>query len=732
MRPLLKMTGRVRESGVAGMARLMATATCTAFSGVLEGSGERVGQRVLLERVGFLAELSQTLTGALVAARWDEDSLDVLAAGVDERGEALPSKGWMALRRLNWPQDVPSPAGVYVSDRVRRGVEKYAARTLRLALHRRGIVAAVLATWPDDPRRRTEAEWTALRKLLPAGVSGAEIRNRTRQVRAYVSEHGQLPAGLCVLEGPPRVAGQVLLAAMDRQQVTLARVDEVTARLRVKLPLRAAPATGRDWAWHVIDIRLPGTVTADAVLHTPTLRTTRTGRIAVDLPHSRPAPATKTSGHTVALGFDWGVNTLLTGVLGRLTGQGPARRVVTDGRPLVFDATTVSAALHRLRGHREHLAAKRDHYRALADGLGSPHPAWGEHLDRARVLEAEHVRVCARIRQLNAALAWAAARWAVDQAAALDASVIYLEDLTTLEARGHRKGNARLSGQVRGTVAEAMRHLGAKAGIAVVTVPARGTSTLCPGCLNTLTHHPAPDRLAERGWKWAHCAGCGLSMDRDHAAARRIVSRGLLAQTHTLTDRTTGARTIRTTVDGTVRLVRRPKKATRRLRRLRRAETAPPRPAGPKATPGKGHPTPSRPTGPRYQSARRAAPAQAPGPTTSRRMPDARTVPATTPTSGAVQRPAGHDTTTPALSGQVPGHGVPAPHRPEDLLPVGRMRLSNRTCRRRTRAAERTGFHHLHATQVHPLTPRFGPPDGDRTRPRRARKAWKPQAHTEF
>jgi hypothetical protein len=191
---------------------------------------------------------SGTLSPASLSARWDEESLDDLAAGVDERGEDLPSKGWMAIRRLNWPQDVPSPAGVYVSDRVRRGAEEYAARTLRLALHRRTIVTAVLATWPADPRRRTESEWTALRKLLPAGVAGAEIRNRTRQIRAYVAEHGCLPAGLCALEGPPRITGLVLLTAMDRQQVTLQRVDEATARLRVKLPLRSGPATGRDWA----------------------------------------------------------------------------------------------------------------------------------------------------------------------------------------------------------------------------------------------------------------------------------------------------------------------------------------------------------------------------------------------------------------------------------------------------------------------------------------------------
>ena len=68
------------------MARLMATATCTAFRGLVEASGERVGQRVLSERVSFLAGLCQDLARALVASRWDEASLDVLAAGVESRG----------------------------------------------------------------------------------------------------------------------------------------------------------------------------------------------------------------------------------------------------------------------------------------------------------------------------------------------------------------------------------------------------------------------------------------------------------------------------------------------------------------------------------------------------------------------------------------------------------------------------------------------------------------------
>ncbi|MER5226875.1 zinc ribbon domain-containing protein [Streptomyces flaveus] len=669
------------------MGRLMATAPCTAFGGVVEGSGEQVGRALLYERVGFLAELSRELTSALVASRWDEASLNVLAAGVDEHGEKLPSKGWMALRRLDWATDAAPAAGVYVSDRVRRGAEEYAARTLRLALHRRTLLAAVLATWPADPFRRTGAEWAALRALLPTGVSNAEIRNRTRQVRAHLTEHGKLPTGLCELEEPPQIAAQVLLAAMDRQQVTLQRMDDGTARLRVKLPLCPAPASGRDWAWHVLDVRLPGTITADAVLHTPTLRPTRSGRIAVDLPHSRPMATAPAAGHTVAVGFDWGVNTLLTGTVGRLTGRGETARVVTDGRALLFDATAISAKLHRLRGHREHLAAKRDHYRALADGLGSPHLAWGALLDKASVLEVEHARVCARIRHLNDALVWAAARWAVDQSLALGASMIYLEDLATLEARGRRKGNARLSGQVRGSVVEAIRHLAAKAGIAVVTVPARGTSALCPHCLGLLGHHPAPDRLDQRGWAWAHCPGCHLSLDRDHAAARRIVSRGLLAQSHTATDRTTGTRTIRTTMEGTVTAVRRPKKTTRRLRRARLQAATPLRPPGPKTTPGKSRPTPGRPS-PVGRSQ------------TSRRMPEVRTVPATTPL-GVVQRPAGHDTQTPNPHGPASGHGVPAPSGPEPP-PAGRGRLSRGTCRRRSSAAQRTGFHHAHATEVHP------------------------------
>jgi hypothetical protein len=141
-----------------------------------------------------------------------------------------------------------------------------------------------------------------------------------------------------------------------------------------------------------------------------------------------------------------------------------------------------------------------------------------------------------------------------------------------LEARGRRPGNARLSGQVRGTVMDAIRHLASKEGIATVTVQARGTSKLCPRCGKALHHAPAPDRTRERGWKWAICRYCGLAGDRDHAAAERIVARGLLTQELVRPEQNSGDHTIAQTVDGNIARARRAKHRTRAARRADRTQ----------------------------------------------------------------------------------------------------------------------------------------------------------------
>ncbi|MFI7633760.1 zinc ribbon domain-containing protein [Nonomuraea sp. NPDC049400] len=645
------------------MSKLTATATCTAHAAVVEKTGQVVPQLLLAQRVAWLAGLARDLTADLVAARWNAADLDALACGVGPDGRALPAKGWMAVRRLGWGTSLAP--GVHVCDRVVRCAQEQAARSLRLALHRRALVTAIVATWPANSRARTDAEWQALRAVLPDGATPAQIRNRTRQIAAYRDEHHTFPADLTDLEQPPTVAAQIVLAAADRQLVTLQRTGDRRACVRVRLPLVACPASAKEWAWHMLPLALPPTVPPQATLCTPTLRV-RKGRVRVDLPFQIPIGFAPATGHRVGVGFDWGCNTLLTGVTGRLTNDG---RVISDGRPLTYDATGVSAKLHRLRSEREQLAAKHRHVERLLAGLTPVDPRFPA-LSRAyEVLGLEHERVCARIRHLNHALAWSAARWVADQAIAAGATVIYLEDLATLEARGRRgRANARLSGQVRGQVIEAIRHLAAKHTIAVVTVPARGTSKYCPRCgdgTSVLKHCPAPDRVAEQGWAWAYCPVCGLSCDRDWAAAERILARGLLGQDLTRTHRATGVRTIGKVVEGNVARARRTRRPTRAARRARRTRTdLPPRPAARDRS--KMRPTPKRPT--RAQNRHSAN-----DPTTSSHVPDRRTVPAPFP-AGSGQRPAGQ-----------------APQAPRP--PAGRTGLARDS-------QHRTGFHRVAATPV--------------------------------
>ncbi|MCW2887366.1 MAG: hypothetical protein QOE54_5202 [Streptosporangiaceae bacterium] len=636
------------------MSELIATATATAYRAALASTGEVVPEPVLVRRVGHLLNLVHDAAAKVVAERWNTADLNALASGMSADGRRLPSKGWMVVRRLGWSSQTPED--VYVSDRVRRAIDEEAARALRLAGYRRSILAAIIATWPADPGKRTGTEWKDLRAALPDGVMAAEIRNRTRQVRDHLKAHGRLPKDLPDLEEPPRNAPQVLLAAADKQLVTIDRAGDGSAVLRVQLPLVESPASSRDWAWHVLEFTLPPNVPAHAQLCTPTLRVPA-GRVRVDLPFAVEVPVAPATGHMVAVGYDWGLNTLLTGSAGHLVNG----RVVSDGRMLRYDATAISAKLHRLRGHRENLAAKRTQYATLLAGITPADARWNHLLALHARIDREHTHVCTRIRHLNDALAWSAARWAVDQAQALGATVIYLEDLVTLETRGRRKGNARLSGHVRGTVVDAIRHLARKARIAVVTIPARGTSKFCPRCKNgarALKHTPAPDRPTS-GWKWSICT-CGLSADRDWAAAERIVSRGLLSQKHVRTDRKTGNCTTLTAVEGNVARSRRPKKPTRAARRARATDrdtyTRPdhiPRKQ-------KSGPTPKRLTRPNN---------------TSRQMPDRRLVPSPTPAQGRGQRP----------EGQAPQTNHP--------VRTGLARDSQ----------HRTGFHRAHATPVLPL-----------------------------
>lgn len=444
----------------------------------------------------------------------------------------------MALRRLGW--SAVAPNGIVVNDRVMRMAQEQAGRLLRSAGWRAALTTGILETWPAEPLKRTPEEWDAVRAAVQGGerIPSAVIRARTRQVQRFVAAEGRLPADVFELESPPGASGVLLLSACDRQQATIERsdTDPRHALLRLQLPVRPDPRGHRDWEWIAVPLVLPPTIPARAVLHLPALRVVN-GSLRADVAFSSAVPRARRDGHVTALGVDWGLNTLLSAGVARLRPDGTITALGAGGQ---YRASGVLARQHKLRRHGELLQAKADqHDRIIASDERHSLAA------RKAVLDEEARRVAERRSNLNSALAWSAARWAVDQAIAARATVIYLEDLRTLEARGMgRTMNVRLSQAVRGQLAERIRHLAAEAGIAVVTVPARNTSRLCPGCLTPLRHRKAPGVPVQPGWKWAVCPGCGWQGDRDQGAWQRIAARGLAHQRKTTTDRSGGTMAI--------------------------------------------------------------------------------------------------------------------------------------------------------------------------------------------
>ncbi|MER5184734.1 transposase [Streptomyces sp. NPDC002896] len=492
-------------------------------AGVVERTGEVLSAPVLAQRVGWAAGLVSGMAAEVLAAHWNAADVDALASGEDADGRALPSNAWMALRRLGW--SVTPPQGVRVNDRMVRMAQEQAGRTLRSVKWRADLTAGILKTWPADPGRRTPQEWEAVRGAVPGGqhLPSSVISSRTRQIAAFVRSHGRLPADVFELEATPRMAQVLPLSACDGQQATLARADDPgRTLLRLQLPTRPDPRSYQDWTWVACPITLPPTIPPCALLHLPTLRV-HEDRVRADLAYTHAVPKARRTGHTIALGVDWGLNTLLSAGAVRLHDDGKITAVGAGG---MFRAAGVLAKQHRLRREFEHLHAKTDYYQRLI-GDTDGHSLTGKHA----VLTEEIRHLSNRRSNLNDALARAAARWTVDEAITAGATVIYVEDLRSMEARNMgRTLNTRLSQQIRGQIVQRMRHLAAEAGIAVVTVPARGTSRHCPRCLTPLAPPQGPRPTHDAGLEMGPLPPPGLRL------ARRPRHRSVATHRHTRPD----------------------------------------------------------------------------------------------------------------------------------------------------------------------------------------------------
>jgi hypothetical protein len=150
-----------------GGAARTACARVLVRGGTDEKTGEALSASAVAERVAWCAALVKGMAAHLTAAHWEAGDLRALAAGQDGLGRPLPSRAWMALRRLGW--GTAPPDGVAVNDRIIRMAQEQAGRALRSACWRNALTSAVAATWPADPAKRTPEEWDAVRAAVPGG-----------------------------------------------------------------------------------------------------------------------------------------------------------------------------------------------------------------------------------------------------------------------------------------------------------------------------------------------------------------------------------------------------------------------------------------------------------------------------------------------------------------------------------------------------------------------------------
>ena len=459
---------------------------------------ERVSERILRERAGYLIEMVSTLAEESLAVHWNQVDLDRYLQ------DGQPTFAYKAAgQTFSWP-DLRTPDR-YAPSRVGYMALEAMGRTLRSSDFRRQILDALIN---DKP--------------LPAKADAVSIRNLTRARENYTKLHGRSPRDFFELEpDQPKVARQALLAVCDEQFCELSQSE-----LALMLPLVAAPKSKADWAWHTIPYRQPAHLEGSACK--PTLRIAGK-RLIADMPFEKNGVNLISLTPMRAIGFDWGVNTPLVGSLVWLEDGRP----LTDGREVRFSADGLLDQVYDLCGHTQDLSVKIDLFSRF---LGVPLET--EPVDvrsdnplvkDRQILWRERKRVSKRYSKLLDELAHLVSRWAVEQALAYGCDTIVLEDLKTLEPQLNRRQNLRVNLGLRGKIAELIGQKAQEVGIRVLVVNARGTSSCCSRCGQKTRHYTSPDS-AVAGYRWMRCPACGVSLDRDHAGSERIAGRGLAPQ----------------------------------------------------------------------------------------------------------------------------------------------------------------------------------------------------------
>ncbi|TQC48117.1 transposase [Rhodococcus sp. WS4] len=483
--------------------------TTRAYMAVDDATSEPIGLDDVEIRVGWLLDLIAAAGGELVSRLWRPATFDVLAAGRDRQDRMLPAQGHVAAARLGW--NPIYPGGVYAPSRVTRVVTAQVMATLRTLAYRDTAIAS-LSDRIDAATGRV-APPTEPRDYVPSGFA----RGVLRQLAARPRDGGPGAARLRItdVQGPPQTSAMARLSAADRQlaQITVAGNELV---LTVKLPTSATPAGRVQWRRVRLTAAVPEHMHGRAITdwHLPTLVLDHRGLLwrcaATEL-----VPADDLESATVAVGVDWSPTTLGAAAIAA-EGTGG---LVSDYRGWTYDDRGLGIKLARLQAEGQLLHAKAARLTRLA-ATAPPEVRAGLEAKIA-VLDGHRTAVGVKRGKINRELAFDFARQVTDYAAAAGAQVIAVEDLTTLESRGHgRVNNNRAAQSARRQAVTALAHTAAAAGIAVVSVPARGSSALCPGCDEPLSR--------PGGYHSAWCPRCQVGGNRDHMAGVNLAKRALL------------------------------------------------------------------------------------------------------------------------------------------------------------------------------------------------------------
>jgi hypothetical protein len=526
--------------------------TTRPYLAVDDETGAPIGLDDLDVRVGWLLDLISGAEAQLLSRLWQPATFDVLAAGCDRQGRKLPMHGHVAAARLGWTPHYPD--GVYVPSRVTRVVTAQAVGTLRALAYRDTAIIALSARF--DPATGRIAAPTTAAEFVPSGFA----RGVVRQLAAHARGVADARLRITDVQGPPQTSAMARLSAADRQLAQLAVTGHELV-LTVKLPTCPAPAGRAQWRSVRLSATIPEHLHGRAVTdwHLPTLVLDRRGLLwrcaATEI-----VPAADLESASVAVGVDWSPTTLGAAAI---TAENPDG-LSSDYRGWTYDDRGLGIKLARLQAEGQLLHGKAARLTRLA---ATARPEVRAQLEeKIAVLDEHRTAVGIKRGKINRELAFDFARQVTDYATDAQAQLIAVEDLTTLESRGHgRVNNNRAAQSARRKAVDALTHTAAGVGVTVVSVPARGSSAWCPGCNEPLSR--------PGGYHRAWCEQCKIGGNRDHVAGVNLAKRALLGRNKT-TRRRGGLPAVRVTEHAPVRQSRdkhAPTPSRPRHRRVRRS-----------------------------------------------------------------------------------------------------------------------------------------------------------------